>query len=441
MTDKAKKRRRELANKLGVSTRTAANIIRSRAAERREGGANTASGGVPQVARPAPSVRHFYLAHETDYDVNVTVDMQKVAYFRMGGGSLTDEGTKDRKFGWFSTWEVTHVGPTRASWVVDEGSWGREWEPSKQELYDLAEKAMTDEVLHRFKYVLVIHAPNKLAMMASDRPLPHGDPMTAMAPVPRQPITEGPPPAWWPDGTKRPIVEEPPTPPSRPAKGAIYALSQIVQAAHRVLEKRPQTRIFTTAVGSRKDVDDRVGLNGEVARVPLVDVTFVEDRPSQWYFDGEIAFLDGDLDDGVNPVPAEVFGTKEGRDRLAQVIVDSMDPSLVSVLGHLSVRSGVQRGDNLILRVSLSVIDKQEEAFGELVLALEQAAARASLQMTRGAIATAREALARVQEAAETPRQKKLAKRALGHEVHWKRVEESLTRMEAFDRGVLLPIR
>jgi hypothetical protein len=40
MTDKAKRRRRELAERMGVSRRTAANIIRKQTAERRE--ANTA---------------------------------------------------------------------------------------------------------------------------------------------------------------------------------------------------------------------------------------------------------------------------------------------------------------------------------------------------------------------------------------------------------------
>ena len=260
--------------------------------------------------------------------------------------------------------------------------------------------------------------------------------------VPHQPIVEGPPPSWWPDGTtRRPRVEEPPKPPSRPEKGAIYVLSQIVQAAHRLLERRPQTRIFITAVNSLKDVDDRIGVNGEVALVPLVDVRFVEDRPSQWYFDGEIAFILGDLYDRPKRVGAETFETKERRDRLAEIIVESMDPWFRSVLGHFSVRSGVQRGDNLIAKISLSVIDKQEQAFGELVVALQKTDGQVSLQMARAAIAAAREALAHVQDAAETPRQKKLAKRALGHEEHWKRIEKSLTRMEALDRGVFLPVR
>jgi len=92
----------------------------------------------------------------------------------------------------------------RAGWVVDEGSWSPEWEPTEGELHDLAEKAMADELLHRFRNVLVIHAPGRLAMLASDRPLPHGDPRTAMSALPRQPITEAPPPSWWPDGTGRP---------------------------------------------------------------------------------------------------------------------------------------------------------------------------------------------------------------------------------------------
>ncbi len=174
---------------------------------------------------------------------------------------------------------------------------------------------------------------------------------------------------------------------SRPAKGEIYDLSQIVQAAQKLLRQRPQTRIFTTTVNSKKDVDDRIGVNGDVAQVPLVDVQFVEDRASQWYFDGEIVHIVGDLYDGRNRVGGEIFETKEGRARLAEIIVETMDPWLRSVLGHFSVKSGVQRGDNLIANVSLSIIDKQEEAFGELVDALQQADSQVSLHMTRSAIA------------------------------------------------------
>jgi hypothetical protein len=217
-------------------------------------------------------------------------------------------------------------------------------------------------------------------------------------------------------------------------------LSQIVRAARRLLERRPDTRVFTTAVNSLKLVDDRIGVNGEVALVPLVDVRFVEDHPSQWYFDGEVAFILGDLYDGPRRVGAEAFETNEARDRLAEIIVETMDPWLRSVLGHFSVSGGIQRGDNLIAKVSLSVIDKQDEAFGELVRALQHADGQVSLQRTRAAIAAAREALARVEKAAETSRQKRLAKRALGYEEHWKRIEESLTRIEALDRGEFLPV-
>lgn len=448
MTSHAQRRRRKLAAQLNVSNRTAKNIIKARVAEQRAVGDSPPLTGAKVASPPSPSIRHFYLENETDYEVEVLIFKQTVAHFAMLGGPLTDAGTKKRKFGWVSAWtEQLDPARTRASWVVDEGSWRPEWDPTEDELHDLAEKAMASDTLHRFNHVLVIHAPGRLAMMASDRPLPNEDATItrmfspAMSAVPHQPILGGASPDWWPDGTQRPRVEEPPKPPSRTAKGEVYVLSQIVEAAHDLLERRPQTRIFTTSVNSLKIVDDRVGLNGEVAQVPLVDVEFVEDRPGQWYFDGEIAFIVGELYDGAKPVGGKTFETKEGRARLAAIIVESMDPWFRSILGHFSVRSGVQRGDNLIFEVSLSVIDKQEEAFGELVLALQHADGGVSLQRTRTAIAKAREALARVQDAAETPRQIKLAKRALGHEEHWKRIEESLTRIEAMDRGVFLPIR
>ncbi len=262
----------------------------------------------PKAPRPTPSVRHFYLEDETDYEVTVTVDMQTVAHFTMGGGPLTNAGIKNRKFGWFSSWDPW-IGPMRAGWVVDEGTWSPEWEPTERELHDLAEKAMADELLHRFKHVLVIHAPRKLAMLASDRPLPHGNLTSALSALPRQQITEGPPPSWWPDGTGRPDIKTP------------------------------------------------------------------------------------------EPVPVD---------------------------------------------------EEQEDAFADLVVALERANGQVTMatlgsgngnEPIRAAIRTARELLERVQLAAETPRQKRLAKRALGYEAHWKRTEESLDRIEAMDRGIFLPVR
>lgn len=196
MTSHAQRRRRKIAAQLNVSNRTAANIIKARTAEKREA---TAPGPTA-----LPNVRHFYLEEETDYEVDVTVDMQTVAYFTMGGGPLTTSGIKNRKFGWFSTWE-TSVGLARAGWVVDEGQWGPEWEPTERELHDLAAKALADELLQRFKYVIAIHTPDKLAMMASDRPLP----ASGMRAIPRQTIMERTAPAWWPNGKGRPDIKDP----------------------------------------------------------------------------------------------------------------------------------------------------------------------------------------------------------------------------------------
>lgn len=305
MTNKAKKRRRELAAKLNVSKRTAANIIRARAVERRPQGDGTGAPSVSEALRGV-TIHHFYLKEETDYEVTVTVDEQTTAHFGMGGGPLTAAGIKNRKFGWFSTWDPWD-GPMRAGWVVDEGQWGPEWEPTERELHDLAEEAMTDELLDRFKYVLVIHAPRKLALLASDRPLPHGNPVTAITALPRQPISEGPAPSWWPDGTGRPDIKDP------------------------------------------------------------------------------------------DPVPVD---------------------------------------------------EQQEEAFHDLFLALNRADDQVSFRVmqegtapVRAAIATAREVLARVQSAAVTPRQKRDAKQALEYEARWKESEASLDRIEALDRGILLPIR
>lgn len=305
MTSHAQRRRNKLAAQLKVQKRTAANIFKTRVAEKRGESKPTQA---EKVEKPGANIRHFFLKEETDYEVEVPITLQTIAHFTMGGGALTNSGTKNRKFGWFSSWGPS-FGMTRAGWVVREDHLGPEWEPTERELHDLAAKALADELLKRFKYVIVIHAPDKVAMLASD--LPFGT--EGMKAVPRQPITEGPSPSWWPDGTGRPDIKDP------------------------------------------------------------------------------------------DPVPVD-----EG----------------------------------------------QERDFGSLVLALDRADGQVSIEMSklvfgestdhepiRTAIKIARGLLSQVRNAAVTPRQKKLAKRAVEYENHWNRNEASINRMDAFDRGILLPIR
>lgn len=251
-----------------------------------------------------------------------------------------------------------------------------------------------------------------------------------------------------------PVAESPPSP--ELPRGPIYILPQVYEGARRLFERRPETPSFTTSVNSYKLVDDRIGPNGEVAMVPLLDITFVEDTPAHWWFDNALAFIDGELYDGPRPVQAVLLDTEQGRKRLSEIIVAqirSEQPWFAEKLTHFRVKSGFQRGDNLIVVVSLALVDEQEKEFGEIVQALQEAEGQASIAMAtaaltpgsktppiRRAIALARIALASVQAAAETDRQKALAQRALGYEKKWRRDEESLDRIEARNQGLLLPI-
>lgn len=227
-------------------------------------------------------------------------------------------------------------------------------------------------------------------------------------------------------------------------QGHIYAPEQIVQATRALIAKRPESHIFTAEVNSLKaDGSDLVGPNGEVAEIDLVEVTFKEHR-TDWYFDGAIAFIDGELWDGPTRVDASFLKTDEGKARLTKSILGSFDRWFVEQLRFFEVKRGFQNGTNLVVVVTLAIKDDQERDFIARSLALQKANTLASIEMSKGAlnvddatgpkraaIAAAREALEQVKAAAVRDRQVALVKRAEGHEKTWRLWEESLDRIES----------
>lgn len=210
MTDKAQKRRRELAAKLNVSNRTAANIIRARTTESRvanqpahEPVSLGINARVPRVGRvrALPHVRHVHLEQPTRHAIDVFIVNQRIAHFI---AKFAKKGT-----GWsFSEHYLAPVA-ARATWAEEDerrAALGAE-EPivaDEEKLRAFAVKALEDV---RPGFMLAVHSPGRLALMWSDHPVPRdgfekfGPPLQA---VPRQEIIDGPAPAWWP---KRPADE------------------------------------------------------------------------------------------------------------------------------------------------------------------------------------------------------------------------------------------
>jgi hypothetical protein len=231
------------------------------------------------------------------------------------------------------------------------------------------------------------------------------------------------------------------------SSGFAYMLRHLYEGALQLFEHRPEAHEFVASVYSRERVDTRVMTNGEIATVPLVDITFVENRPAHWWFEGAVAFIEGELYDGEEPVRSQLLETEEGRIRIGEIIVAhirSEQAWFAERLTQFQVKSGSQRQDNLIVVVSLELIDEEENKFVALVSAFQHAEAEASIAIAKGAldiergtthrrtaIATARASLALVVDGAETPQQKALAERCMALEETWKRDEESLDRIEA----------
>lgn len=194
-----KKQIRSLAAKTGKRSRGAANILNREQNARERAAARPAEIPrdvvVPAVAkitpviarrgRALPTFRHFHLGEPTKYEVDVFAVNQTVAFFI---GKFTT--------GWSSS-------DYRLDPVYQRATWAQEREATEDELRALAERAIQN--VHSEGYVLVVHAPGRLALMWSDHPLPRdGNERIvemfgpSMRTLPRQAITEGPPPAWWP---------------------------------------------------------------------------------------------------------------------------------------------------------------------------------------------------------------------------------------------------
>jgi hypothetical protein len=136
-----------------------------------------------ELRQGMPVFRHVYLAQPTHYDVEVLVMDQRVSYL----------GTK-----FVSAWSAPahFLGPILLPlpWEVAD---------SDAELQTLVERAAP--AVPADGYVLVVHAPAKLAMAWSDKPIPPVDPslLSTIGPpfktAPLQAVTDGPSPAWWPN--------------------------------------------------------------------------------------------------------------------------------------------------------------------------------------------------------------------------------------------------
>lgn len=162
---------------------------------RRVGGAD--GGSKTALAEPSaalrtvlPHIRHVYLDQPTEYELDVFTVNQSVSYFI----------AKFKGSGWSA--EEHRLDP-----VYHRAIWAQDRQARESDLRAVAARALQN--VRPDGHVLVVHAPGRLAMMWSDHPIPRdGDPRITqmfgppLRAVPRQPISEGPPPPRWPDAQK-----------------------------------------------------------------------------------------------------------------------------------------------------------------------------------------------------------------------------------------------
>jgi hypothetical protein len=131
-----------------------------------------------------PRFRHVYLRSAARYPLQFFSVNQAVSYFIV---KFTN--------GWSAT--EKYVEP-----VFDSANWAQEDEASEADLQSLARRALAN--VRRSGYVLVVHAPGRLALVWSDHDVPREARLMkerfgpSLRAVPAQSIVEGREPTWWP---------------------------------------------------------------------------------------------------------------------------------------------------------------------------------------------------------------------------------------------------
>lgn len=160
-------------------------------------------------------------------------------------------------------------------------------------------------------------------------------------------------------------IAAPTSPTTSIHEGYVYMSTQIRQAVSRLFDRRPDGMAFTTRVNSYELVDDRIGPNGEVAMVPLVDVSLARDVKGYWWFKGALGFVDGDLYCDGAPVNETLFETVAGRKRLSAIILQQEPDDFASRVASFEVEGGYRRGDNLIVLVNIAFRDTADAGLYE----------------------------------------------------------------------------
>jgi hypothetical protein len=220
-------------------------------------------------------------------------------------------------------------------------------------------------------------------------------------------------------------------------------LKQLYEAAEDILHEHPEGPSFLASVLAYSLPDRSTPF---VPMVPTTAMKFMHDAP-RWYFDGWLAFVDGELYEGDRPVKEDMLSTVAGRTRLADILVQQIKaeaPWLKTRLKSFEVKRGYAYANNLRVEVALSFVDEQVETFINLLQDLENAHAKVMTEGAKGAtsltwstaaqrttIDEARQVLAKLETAAVTKSQKELVRNARSRfERTWTRWEGSLTRVE-----------
>lgn len=136
------------------------------------------------------------------------------------------------------------------------------------------------------------------------------------------------------------------------AERTTYIFEHLSDALSELFARRPESATFTAHPYSRRHIDTRTGPNGEVAMLPTIAMLFVKNS-DQWTFDGEFAFIKGELCEDNTPVGADLLHAVDGRDRFERSVRATMHPWLSSCVRGLRVESAYERGDNIIAHLAL----------------------------------------------------------------------------------------
>ena len=136
------------------------------------------------------------------------------------------------------------------------------------------------------------------------------------------------------------------------AERPIYIFEHLSDALSELFARRPAGATYTAQPFNRRHIDTRIGPNGEVAMVPTIDMVFLRDG-DQWTFNGEFAFIKGELWEGDSRIGADLLHAKDGHGRFVRSVRVTMKPWLASCVRELMVESAYERGDNVVARLAL----------------------------------------------------------------------------------------